>query len=209
MKKLIVLFVVLTIAMISVLPSFAEDEKAFHLISTANDGLGDKIDYPWMNMQMLGGLTWRTLFFVEPDMATIGPDLASGYEVSDDGLTYTIDFIGGAKWSDGEEITLNDVVFSIKANLKAAASNGIYTSAFTKIEGADTWREGAADDLAGLSVDGNKLTIKLTRNHGYIVPVLAGQKTLGIGFSLLHQRCGDAAEKSRRHIVRMSFRLCG
>ena len=84
MKKLIVLFVVLTIAMISVLPSFAEDEKAFHLISTANDGLGDKIDYPWMNMQMLGGLTWRTLFFVEPDMATIGPDLASGYEVSDD-----------------------------------------------------------------------------------------------------------------------------
>ena len=63
--------------------------------------------------------------FVEPDMATIGPDLASGYEVSDDGLTYTIDFIGGAKWSDGEEITLDDVVFSIKANLKAAASNGI------------------------------------------------------------------------------------
>ena len=61
MKKLIVLFVVLTIAMVSVLPSFAEDEKAFHLISTANDGLGDKIDYPWMNMQMLGGLTWRTL----------------------------------------------------------------------------------------------------------------------------------------------------
>lgn len=165
MKKLIVLFVVLTIAMVSVLPSFAEDEKAFHLISTANDGLGDKIDYPWMNMQMLGGLTWRTLFFVEPDMATIGPDLASGYEVSDDGLTYTIDFIGGAKWSDGEEITLDDVVFSIKANLKAAASNGIYTSTFTKIEGADAWREGAADDLAGLSVDGNKLTIKLTSPH--------------------------------------------
>ena len=43
MKKLIVLFVVLTIAMVSVLPSFAEDEKAFYLISTANDGLGNKL----------------------------------------------------------------------------------------------------------------------------------------------------------------------
>ena len=172
MKKFIVLFVVLALAMISILPSFAADEKAFQLISTGNNGLGDKIDYPWLNMYTTGGLIWRTLFFVEPDMATINPDLASGYEVSEDGLTYTIDFIGGSKWSDGEDITLDDVVFSIKANLKAASSNGIYTSAFTKIEGAEAWRDGSADDLAGLSIDGNKLIIKLISPHNILPNVL-------------------------------------
>lgn len=172
MKKFIVLFVIFAISMASILPAFAADnEKAFQLISAGNDSLGDKIEYPWMNMYMLGGLMWRTLFFVETDMVTIGPDLASSYTISDDGLTYTIDFVGG-KWSDGEDITLDDVVFSIKANLKAAASNSIYTSAFTKIEGAEAWRDGTAEDLSGLIADGNQLTIKLTSPHNILPNVL-------------------------------------
>jgi peptide/nickel transport system substrate-binding protein len=180
MKKFIVLLVVLALAMISIVPTFAAEEKAFQL-TKSGDGLGDKIDYPWMNLYILGGLTWRTLFFVETDMATLGPDLASGYEVSEDGLTYTIDFIGG-KWSDGEDLTIDDVVFSIKANLKAAASNGIYTSAFSKIEGAEAWRDGTADDLAGLSVDGNKLIIKLSSPHNTLPNVLAQ-------FAILPEHC--------------------
>ena len=180
MKKL--LAIVLTLVMLLSLASaaVADSNKAFQLTKSGS-GMGDKIEYPWMNLFILGGLTWRTLFFVEPDMTTLNPDLASGYKVSEDGLTYVIDFVGG-KWSDGEELTINDVVFSIKTNLKAAASNGIYSSAFSKIEGAAEWKAGTADDLAGLSVDGNKLTIRLTSPHSILPNVLAQ-------FAILPEHC--------------------
>ena len=40
------------------------------------------------------------------------PDLAESYEVSDDGLTYTFTMKDGLKWSDGEELNAEDVVYS-------------------------------------------------------------------------------------------------
>ena len=171
MKKLVAIILVLAMLFSVAATAVADEEKALQLTSTAS-GMADKIDFPWLNMYILGGLMWRTLFFVETDMTTLGPELASGYEVSEDGLTYTIEFIGG-KWSDGEDLTINDVVFSIKALLKAAKTNGIYTSAFSKIEGANEWKDGSADDLAGLTVDGNKLIIKLTSPHNTLPNVLA------------------------------------
>lgn len=171
MKKFIALFLALILMMSMSIGLASAEEEALQLIKTG-EGMGDKVDYPWHNLYMLGGLMWRTLFFAEPDMTTLNPDLASGYQVSEDGLTYTIDFVGG-KWSDGEDLTVNDVVFSIKANLKAATSNGIYTSAFSKIEGAAEWKSGEADDLAGLSADGNQITIKLATPHSTLPNVLA------------------------------------
>lgn len=181
MKKLLALLLALIMVLSLATASLAEGEKALHL-TRASDSTSDKIDFPWNNMYILGGLIWRTLFFAETDLTTLGPDLASKYEVSEDGLTYTIDFVGG-KWSDGEELTINDVVFSIKAVLKAARGiNGIYTSAFAKIEGADAWKDGTAEDLAGLTVDGNKLTIKLTSPHNVLPNVLAQ-------FTILPEHC--------------------
>ena len=171
MKKFIALFLALILMMSLSIGLVSAEEEALQLIKT-DVPLGDRIDYPWHNLYMLGGLLWRTMFFAEPDMTTLNPDLASGYQVSEDGLTYTIDFVGG-KWSDGEDLTVNDAVFSIKANLKAATSNGIYTSAFSKIEGAAEWKSGEADDLAGLSADGNQITIKLTTPHSTLPNVLA------------------------------------
>lgn len=159
------------------------------LVSILKDNIGDRIEYPWNNLQFLGTLTWRSLFLVEPDMATITPNLASDYEVSDDGLTYTIDFIGGSKWSDGEDLTVDDVIFSVKANLLASVSNGIYTSAFSKIEGAESYRE-AADingDLPGLTAEGNKIIFKLSSPHNTLPHVLAQ-------FSILPKHCLEGSD---------------
>jgi len=41
------------------------------------------------------------------------PWLASGYEVSDDGLTYTVDLVPGVTWSDGTPLTAEDVKFTV------------------------------------------------------------------------------------------------
>lgn len=43
------------------------------------------------------------------------PDLAKSYEISNDGLNYTIYLKENAKWQDGTPLTANDVMFTIQA----------------------------------------------------------------------------------------------
>lgn len=160
----------------------AGDSQAFCVSTTELKGTGDKVDFPWEKMTIIPGLMYRTLFLAESDLTTLKPDLASDYSVSEDGLVYTVNFIGGSKWSDGEPITPEDVAFSVKTNLRVAVSNGIYTTAFGKIEGAQEWKDGTADDLAGLTVDGNTITFKLTEPHNSFAQVLAQ-------FAILPEHC--------------------
>ena len=161
-------------------------------LSNPIEGNGDKIAYVWNNIAFVGSLLYRTMFLAETDLVTLKDDLASAdYTVSEDGLVYTINFLGG-KWSDGTDLTLDDVVFSIGANLKVATSNGIYTGAFSKIEGADAWKAGEADTLTGLAVDGNTLTITLTAPHSTLPQVLAQ-------FAILPAHCFEGADLLELH----------
>ena len=41
----------------------------------------------------------------------VTPNVAKGYDVSEDGMTYTIYLREGMKWSDGEPFTADDVLF--------------------------------------------------------------------------------------------------
>jgi peptide/nickel transport system substrate-binding protein len=45
----------------------------------------------------------------------IVPDLAESYEISKDGLTYTVNLKKDVKWHDGESFSLDDVIFTIQA----------------------------------------------------------------------------------------------
>lgn len=168
-----------------------EIDNTLHLAHLV-EGNGDKIKYVWNNPEFIGGLLYRTLFTAETDLVTLKDNLASAdYTVSEDGLVYTINFLGG-KWSDGTDLTLDDVVFSIGANLKVATSNGIYTGAFNKIEGAEAWKSGEADSLTGLAVDGNTLTITLTAPHSTLPQVLAQ-------FAILPAHCFEGADLLELH----------
>ncbi|RMF29558.1 MAG: peptide ABC transporter substrate-binding protein [Chloroflexi bacterium] len=42
------------------------------------------------------------------------PDLALGWEVSDDGLTYTFELRQNARWHDGRPVTADDVLFTVR-----------------------------------------------------------------------------------------------
>jgi peptide/nickel transport system substrate-binding protein len=42
------------------------------------------------------------------------PDLAESHEISDDGLTYTFHLRQNLRWSDGQKLTADDVVFTIE-----------------------------------------------------------------------------------------------
>lgn len=60
-------------------------------------------------------LVFRGLMKKDLDGAII-PDLAESYTVSDDGLVYTFT-LKDASWDDGEKITADDVIFTIKSAL--------------------------------------------------------------------------------------------
>ena len=129
------------------------------VLSTADgSSTDDRVPTPWYNRNLATNLMFRSLFVADSTLTGVKPDLAD-YTVSNDGLIYTITMKDGLKWSDGEPLTANDVVFSIKTAQKAATVNAIYTSAFAKI--------------ADMSVDGNVLTITLTDPYASMAEVLA------------------------------------
>ncbi len=68
---------------------------------------------------------------------------ASSYKLSDDGLTYTFTIRKNAKWSNGDDLTADDFVYSWR---KLIANAGAYAYIFGK-EGACIKN---ADELAEL-----------------------------------------------------------
>ncbi len=134
---------------------------ALKLAVTTGDGstTDDRIPTPWYNRILATNLMYRGLFLADSTLTEVKPDLAESYEVSDDGLVYTITLKDGLKWSDGEALTADDVQWSIETGLKAATINSIYTAAFKNIESIKT--------------DGNTITLTLSSPYAAMLNVLA------------------------------------
>jgi peptide/nickel transport system substrate-binding protein len=63
------------------------------------------------------------------------PWLASAYEVSDDGLTYTVDLVPDVTWNDGEPLTADDVKFTVDYFL--ANTHSRFTRDLSGVSGAE------------------------------------------------------------------------
>jgi len=148
---------------------------ALKLAVTTGDGSStdDKIPTPWYNRRMATNMMFRALFIADSTLVNVKPDLASDYSISDDGLTYTITLKDGLKWSDGEALTADDVIWSIQTALAAATINPNYATAFKYI---DT-----------LTADGNVITMKLKNPYSVMLPVL-GQ------FAILPKHCLEKSD---------------
>lgn len=62
----------------------------------------------------LAKLVYSGLFRRDAGQA-IGPDLAVGYELSEDEKTYTVKIRTDARWHDGEPVTMNDLLFTFES----------------------------------------------------------------------------------------------
>lgn len=60
----------------------------------------------------LGNLMFDSLFTDDPDTGEVIPHLAKSHEILDGGKTIIVKLRDGIKWSDGKEITSDDVVFT-------------------------------------------------------------------------------------------------
>ncbi|MFI3249614.1 MAG: ABC transporter substrate-binding protein [Eubacteriales bacterium] len=127
----------------------------------------------WKNESFVSQLAWSSLFVTDATFTEVNSGLAETYTVSGDGLTYTITLKENLKWSDGEVLDLDDVVYSLEAYVLNASTNNTVTTALNKIAGVDEWKEiavqswenGGTHSLEGLSAEGNVLTITLDSPH--------------------------------------------
>ena len=73
---------------------------------------------------MIIGVTYDNLYEIIPESDYPVPQLASGYEVSEDGLKYTFTINPDAVFASGNDVTANDVKFSFERamNLQSNAS---------------------------------------------------------------------------------------
>ena len=85
-------------------------------IVTSTIGEGPKTFNPWVSKDatssQIGDLMYDSLFTTDPKTGEVIPNLAKEMTVSPDLKTYTIKLRRGVKWSDGKEITADDVVFT-------------------------------------------------------------------------------------------------
>lgn len=87
----------------------------------------------------LGRLIYSSLLIRNPQGKLVN-DLAENYQISPDGLTYTIKIKDGVKWSNGNRLTAEDVVFTYQAIMDPSYGSPIKNS----LNGVDIAR---IDDL--------------------------------------------------------------
>ena len=115
---------------------------------------------------------------------TLQPELATGYTVSDDGLTYTFTLREGLAWSDGEPLTAEDFVYSWQ---RAAdpANGAAYSYLYSIIAGYGT----DAGLAVSASEDGLSFTVELAAPCPYMLDLAAFP-----AFYPVPQHCVEAAE---------------
>ena len=85
---------------------------------------GSKIDTlnPWVSQNFFGAMTFRYVYphllQYDAEGKEIVGELADDFRVGDDGVTWTYDLARDAKWSDGQPLTSDDVVWTMETTLK-------------------------------------------------------------------------------------------
>jgi len=118
---------------------------------------------------MFEGLTTLHEKTLEPIPAT-----AENWQISDDRLTYTFKIRDNAKWSNGDNLTAQDFVYSWKRALSPGLGNQ-YAYMMFYVENAEQFNLGKTDDFSKVGVkalDNKRLEVKLVNPTPYFLQVL-------------------------------------
>lgn len=77
---------------------------------------------------------YETLTLNKPDGSGVEPGLATKWETSDDGLTWTFHLREGVKFHSGKELTADDVVFSLNYARDTSDESNLWAGEYSLIE---------------------------------------------------------------------------
>lgn len=154
------------------LPALSQDytpdpnaKQGGEIIVTYHDDvatLDPAIGYDWQNWSMIKSLFDGLMDYV-PGTTTLRPGLAESYDVSQDGMTFTFHLRKGVKFSNGREMTADDVKYSLdRVTLPATQSPG--AGFFASIKGYEKMADGSATSLEGVKVV-DPLTVEIALNR--------------------------------------------
>lgn len=118
-------------------------------------------------------MQFNTLVAYSPLGVNIVPSLAKRYRISDHGRTYTFTLRSGVKFSNGDPLTAQDVVFTF-TRLNEAATAAPYQSSFEDIVGAAALFKGQTHVLSGIQAVGSQTVVMhLVQPESYWLNVVA------------------------------------
>lgn len=131
-----------------------------------------KMSSVWQKNSMASSLMYRALFSIDDTFTSIGLDLAEQYEIGENGTKYTITLKEGLYWSDGEEIKIEDILFTFETMLLSEDIPIFYKNALEKISGAEAFQKDASVGLEGLEIEDNTIIISLDVPYQMFLKVL-------------------------------------
>jgi oligopeptide transport system substrate-binding protein len=125
------------------------------------------------NTQMVLNQVFEGLVALDPKELRVKPQLAKKIDIKNDGLSYEFtlrDKVYFHDFGDSKSdrlLTTEDVVYSIKKACKKKKGNiptDAYSLAYQQtLKGADEFHDGKSQDISGIRVKGNKVTLDLIR----------------------------------------------
>ena len=148
------------------------------LLLPSAQNMADRFPGAWDNY---GGITrfilYSRLLRLNAELEPVYGDLATNWTVSPDGMTYTFTLRNNVRWHDGVLFTPDDVAFSLKMAMKSPNVNSVIKSAIGFIRGAAAFMDNPsrtpADNLEGIRINGNVLTITMDRPSGTFLLAMA------------------------------------
>ncbi len=129
----------------------------------------------WFIFSARDDYLWSQLIDRDTDAVTIHPDLATSWDISDDGLTYTFHLRDDVRFHDGEPLTAEDVKYSLEMffHPDTGASHG-RTSGLDQLAGANAFESGESDEISGIKVlDDYTLELNLVQPRSSVLSNMA------------------------------------
>lgn len=119
----------------------------------------------WFQHSPRNDFIFNQLLDLDVDGETLHPDLATSWEISDDGLVYTLKLREGVVFHDGEPFTAEDVKYTLEMfyHPDTGASHARLFG-MDSIVGAADFETGEADEISGI-VAVDDYTIEITLNE--------------------------------------------
>jgi peptide/nickel transport system substrate-binding protein len=116
-----------------------------------------------------------------PKSLEIEPSLASSWDISEDGKTYTFTLREDVYFQDspcfadgkGRKMESSDVIYSIENIFRKESTNKAYVNFKGSIVGCEDFYNGSATQIAGMSASGNKVSIELVEESSVFLQKLA------------------------------------
>lgn len=108
------------------------------------------------------------LIIADENLTPKEPGLASEFKLSEDGMTLELTLRENIKWHDGEAITAEDVRGTVELATKVQ-TNPVILTTFKALEGYQDYADGKAGHIAGIQIDGSKMTFKFAKTNPNIL----------------------------------------